>query len=434
MKQRSVRYQAAVLTGTNAVVRALGFVLRVALGRLLGAQALGVMELGHSAHMLSITPVTAGLPLAVSRLTARDDDSRALAAGRSLVYRVSAVMIPLWVILAPVLAYLLGDMRTLLPLWVFTPCILVLGLSAVYNGYCYGRGLAWPPALSELSEQVIRFALSAALLLALPNLTVSARAAVPGLATMTAETAGLFLVMGMLKKSGCRKAPAEAAVRREIVALSVPLTVSRLITTLLRTATGALLPRRLVVSGLSLESATAALGMLQGMVMPVLFLPGVFTSALGMVGAPAIARREGAKMRRMALQLFLSALGCGVLGMIAIRLFAPFLANGIYHEPALEALFAASAPLTLFFALQQAANTLLSGVGEQKKTLLPTVAGAALTLYLLYRFAAAPSMRLFGAVYAMLLGRALTVAWELAQVFFALRVTGSAESAAQPGD
>ncbi len=434
MKQHSVRYQAAVLTCTNALVRGLGFVLRIALGRLLGAQALGVMELGHSAHMLSIAPVTAGLPLAVSRLTARDNDSRALAAGRSLVYRISAVMIPLWVILSPMLAYLLGDMRTLLPLWVFTPCILVLGLSAVYNGYCYGRGLAWPPALSELSEQVVRFALAVTLLLALPNLTVSARAAVPGLATMTAEVVGLLLVMWLLRRSGYQKALPEAAVRQEIVALSVPLTASRLLTTLLRAATGALLPRRLMTSGLSLESATAALGMLQGMVMPVLLVPGIFTSALGMVGAPAIARREGARMRRMALQLFLSALGCGVLGMAAVHLFAPFLANTIYHEPALEALFIAAAPLTLFFALQQAASTLLSGVGQQKKTLLPALAGAALTLYLLYRFAAVPSMRLYGAIYAMLLGQAVTVVWELGQVLLTMRVTDSALSAAPPDD
>ena len=69
MKKQSVRRQAAILTCCNAFTRALGFVLRIVLSRLLGAEAVGVMELSHSAHMLSITPVTAGVPLGVSGTT-----------------------------------------------------------------------------------------------------------------------------------------------------------------------------------------------------------------------------------------------------------------------------------------------------------------------------------------------------------------------------
>ena len=46
---------------------------------------------------------------------------------------------------------------------------------------------------------------------------------------------------------------------------------------------------------LTLAQATAQLGMFQGMVMPVLMAPGIFTGALAMVGAPAMARVEGAE-------------------------------------------------------------------------------------------------------------------------------------------
>ena len=416
MKAQSVRRQAAVLTGANALVRALGFVLHVALGRMLGAQALGVMELGHSAHMLSIVPVTAGLPLAVSRLTAQSSDSRALRAGRDLVWRMSAVLIPLWALLAPLMARLLGDARTLLPLWVFTPCIAVLGLSAVYSGYCYGRSSAWPPALSTLLEQTLRFALSAALLLALPDLTVSARAAVPGLATLIAEAAALLLMIALLRRDGeTLSAPRDPALQREVARLALPLTLSRLLQTLLRAATGALLPRRLMAGGMLAAQATAALGMLQGMVMPVLFLPGVVTSAIAMAGAPAIARRQGAALRRMALQLFGSALACGLAGMVLIHAAAPLLSTQVYHLPALMPLFRQAAPLTLMFALQQAVSTVLSGLGQQKKTLLPTCLGAALSLLLMYRWAASP-LAMRGAVYALIVGRAAALLWQLAVV------------------
>ena len=193
MREHKIWRQTAVLTCANAITRGAGFVLRVVLSRMLGAQAMGVMTLSHSAHMLFITPVTAGLPLAVSRITARHADARALRAGRSLVLRASAVLIPLWLLLAPLMAYALGDLRVLPSLWVFTPCLAVLGLSAVYNGFCYGLGRAWPPALSEMLEQALRFLLAAGLLLTLPQASVAWRAAMPGVATSIAEAAGLVL-------------------------------------------------------------------------------------------------------------------------------------------------------------------------------------------------------------------------------------------------
>lgn len=430
MKKQSVRYQAAVLTGANALVRAMGFALRITMSRLLGAQALGVMELSHSAHMLLITPVTAGLPTAVSRITAKSESTAALDAGKQLVFRICRCLVPLWLLLSPLIALLLGDTRTLLSLWAFAPCAVVLGLGAVYNGYCYGMNRPWPPALSELMEQIARFALSAALLCALPALTTAARAAVPAVSTLIAESLSLLLVMRLLK---AEKAPADAAVSREIVRLALPLTASRLMTTLLRAATNALIPRRLVASGLPMSAAMTALGQLQGMVMPVLFLPGVFTSAIAMVGAPAVARRQGAQLRRMALSLFFSALLSGAGGTLVIRALAGTLANSVYRAPGVRELFVSAAPLTLLFALQQAAGTVMNGLGMQKKTLLPSLAGAALTLYLVFTLSAMPELRIHGAVAAMACGQSLTVLWQLLLCFIHLR-PAAGSSAMQPND
>ena len=68
----SLKKQALILTLANAYTRALGFVLRLTTARMMGAQALGLMELSSSAVMLAITPVTAGVPTAMSRLTAQN--------------------------------------------------------------------------------------------------------------------------------------------------------------------------------------------------------------------------------------------------------------------------------------------------------------------------------------------------------------------------
>ena len=86
--------QTITLTLANAYTRGLGFLLRLALARIMGAEALGMMELTSSVSMLALTPVTAGTPVAVSRMTARHpscDQRQVLLAGRSLVLRMAAV-------------------------------------------------------------------------------------------------------------------------------------------------------------------------------------------------------------------------------------------------------------------------------------------------------------------------------------------------------
>lgn len=420
MNTRSIRGQAAVLTCANALVRGLGFGLRVLLSRMLGAEALGVMELSHSAHMLAVTPVTAGLPAAVSRVTALRGDDAALRAGRGLVLRMSAVLIPLWLLLAPTLSGLLGDGRTLPALWVFTPCIALLGLAAVYHGYCHGRGLAVPPALSMLAEQGLRFLFSALLLALLPGLPTAGRAALPGAAELLAGAAALGLIPLLLRRErSVPAAPGVPGLRGELLRLSLPLTGTRLVQTASRSLTAALLPRLLISSGLTAGEAASGVGLLHGMVLPVLLLPGIFTGAVAAAGAPAIARRQDAALRRTALSLFAASLACGLGGWAALSLAAPLLANAVYHQPALVGLFRAAAPLTLIFALQQAAGTLLTGRGRQKKTLLPALLGAALSAALMARWAASP-LRLYGAVYALIVGRAAGLIWELAAALAAI--------------
>ena len=83
MKQSAAK-QTLKITAINGVVRALGMLLRILLSRLLGAEIMGIAELSQSVHMLAITPLTSGLPLAVSRMTAKakpEDRTKPLLAG-----------------------------------------------------------------------------------------------------------------------------------------------------------------------------------------------------------------------------------------------------------------------------------------------------------------------------------------------------------------
>ena len=59
---QTLKKQALTLTIANGFTRGLGFLFRLMTARLMGAEAIGVMELSASAAMLALTPATAGLP------------------------------------------------------------------------------------------------------------------------------------------------------------------------------------------------------------------------------------------------------------------------------------------------------------------------------------------------------------------------------------
>ena len=197
MKRQSLRRQTLVTTGCNVAVRGLGFLMRLGFSRLLGPEAMGIMELASGAHMLFLAPASAGLPGAVSRLTAKarpEDRELILYAGRQLACRIALLLCPLFLLLSPWIAARLGDARTLPSLIFFSPCVLLIGASSVYDGYCFGAGNAWPPALSELAEQGARLAGVLALLWLVPQVTLAYRAALPALSTTLGEAAGLLLM------------------------------------------------------------------------------------------------------------------------------------------------------------------------------------------------------------------------------------------------
>ena len=409
----SLKKQALILTLANAYTRALGFGLRLITARLMGAQALGVMELASSAVMLAITPVTAGVPTAMSRLSAQEGRSAGavLQAGLNLVKRLTWVLTPAMLLLSPGIAWLLGDLRTLPPLLFSLPLIGLLGLCAVYSGWFYGRDNARIPALNECAEQTVRCVLAVALLLLLGRRSTTLTASLPLLAEVVAG-----LAVWALYRWQCRGLPRhrpDPGLRREIIALTAPTTGARLCQTALRMLNAVLLPVCLRRSGLSAEAATAQFGLLNGMAMPLLMLPGIATGAICMLATPAVSRQEHQpeRLKCTVRQLLGTAGGIGLAASAALWAFADFFGVQVYGEPALAPLLRVLAPLSLLSAVAQVQFGMISGLGLQNKALTGTVAASFLTLGVTAVLCPMPALRLYGAAIASLAGTLLRVVW-----------------------
>ena len=366
---QTLKKQALTLTIANGFTRGLGFLFRLMTARLMGAEAIGVMELSASAAMLALTPATAGLPTAMSRVTARPNanQSAVLRAGLSLNRRIALVMMPLLFLLAPGMAWLLSDFRTLPAILISIPAVFLLGCCAVYSGWFYGRGDMLTPAQCECSEQVVRFVGSLVLLLIFTRSPLSIRAALPGFAGILA---GICVWMMFRRRAPLPPGVPSADLRHELLALSAPTAVSRLCQTCLRMLTAVLLPLCLRQSGLTASAATAQFGLMAGLI--------------------------------------------GCLSSCVLFLFAQPISMLLYGEPALTGVLMALSPLSMLFAIQQVQFGLVTGLGVQRRAMPGTIVSSALTLVVMSALCPMPSVRIFGAVLAMLAGSLVRVIWNAA--------------------
>ena len=424
MKGQSLKGQALVTAAAGVLVRAMGFGLRLWTSRLLGAEAVGIMELAGGAQALALTVAVAGFPGAVSRLTARADaegQRAVLTAGRRMAGATGALTAGIMALAAPLFAQWLGDARCLPALWMFVPYLLFNSLSSVYDGFFFGRGQALPPAASELTEQAARLLSLAVMAGILPRLTAAYRAAIPVLAISIGGLAGLGVILLAARgAAGRRERTEQKALRNRILRLGLPLTLNRLSHTGLKALCGVMIPLRLMAAGLSQHEAMSRLGMLNGMVLPLMLLPGLLSGALAAVGGPAMARcrTEGAQ-KRLAARLLLSALGFGAACAGALHFLAPLLAMRLYRLPELTPLIRLMCPLAVMLPLEQVTGGLLTGLGLQKKSLIASLLGAGATLFFTWKWTAVPLLTIAGAGRASLLGHGFTLICAL--IFFFCR-------------
>lgn len=412
--------QTVFLSGSHFFVRLLGFILRIWLSRELGAQAMGLVELTQSVQMLLITPVVSGLPAAVSRMCAKaqpGQQARILRSGMALALGAgTALCIGAFLLRVP-LSLWLGDIRTLPALLIYLPCIPVLGVSCVLNGYYYGTGRPVPPALSEMLEQIVRLLLSVRLVSALRGWPMTLRAAIPGAAALAGETLSLALMLLLAFRTlvCVRGEGSRRAALTEMLSLALPLTGMKLVTSLMRTVQSVLVPARLQVSGLSGTEALGRFGMLHGMMMPVLMLPSFITCSLCMVAAPELTRRQASGRPQKALirRILRATLGVGLMAMAAVYLFAPLLAHTLYRQAELLPLLRRSCALVPVMALTQVVSGLMNGLGLQRASLRIALLSSFASVLLLYVLAAQPALRLYGAVIALAAAQAMTLTLSL---------------------
>ena len=284
---------ASIVTGLSVAERGLGFLYRIVLSRLIGAEGLGLYQVALSLFGLFLTVGTGGIPITVSRMISKSKaennplgEKNALSAG---VFACLLLSLPFCILLwlfGDKMPFLFSDARSF-PVF----RILLLGLSiscvyAVFRGYFWGNKNFLTPSLLEISEEAVMVIAGVALLQAVPSPAVGAERAawavvISYLFSFLASTLCFFLYGGRISSPKKELKPLFNA--------SLPITSVRASGSLVTSAVAVLLPAMLIRAGVDEREAVKLFGIVTGMVFPILFIPSTLLGSLSLVLVPELA-------------------------------------------------------------------------------------------------------------------------------------------------
>ncbi|SMC07450.1 stage V sporulation protein B [Sulfobacillus thermosulfidooxidans DSM 9293] len=350
-KRRSLWWGTLTLTGAALASRGLGLIYRMLLSRFLGSEGLGFFQMIFPFYIALVTLAIAGTPVAVSQLVAEEHVNRPLLVRRALtvVFVTSLPLIAFVIFGAKPLAMILyHDMRFVPLLVTLAPALIAVGFSAVLRGYFVGVQRLRYPAVSQVAEQLSRVVILYTILNvfgqhAFSNAPLVAVALIPLGEGISLIILGLAYYRSLSDDSLLETKPVFVS---QILRLSIPVTLSRLLGSLVGVIEAFLIPWRLEMAGMSTYNAIRYFGQLTGMALPLILFPTALSMALATNLIPIVAQAQSHHDQDSIRLALVESLNTTALFTIPVTIF--LLAFGVRLD---DLFFHAHIPSNLFYPL-----------------------------------------------------------------------------------
>ena len=294
---------AALLTGSDVVLRLAGMGLRIWLANALGGAGMGLYQLVLAVYGLFVTLATAGISVAAARLLT-EELSRDKAAARGMLVRLvlagltlgGLAMVAQLATAGLAAKWWLGDVRAAAALRTSALGLPWMAVSAVLRGFFLARRRVEPNVLSQLAEQTVRIAAVVWALSRTQGWPDGSRCALVLAATALSEAVSTALMTLFYRREAARcfgstapRPPREAS--RRLWDILWPVEGGRVLSSALHTAENMLVPACLAVYLGASGGRTAALeqyGTLKGMALPLLNFPFGLLGSLAVLLMPEI--------------------------------------------------------------------------------------------------------------------------------------------------
>lgn len=392
-KTTSVTATASVVTALSVAERGLGFLYRIVLSRLLGAEGLGLYQVSLSVFSVFLTIGTGGIPLCVSRLISKSKaenkplgERQAVSSGLTLCLLLTLPICIFMGLFAQCFPFLFSDERCIVLFKLLLTGLAFSALYAVFRGYFWGNNRFLLPSFLEIAEETVMVIVGVVLLQnvqsSMDGATKAVFAVILSYVFSFTASAICFFVSG-----GKLSSPKPAF--KPLFRSAMPITAVRASGSLINSVIAVVLPIMLIRAGLSQTDAIKAFGVVSGMAMPVLFIPATLIGSLALVLVPRLSEDYYRKATARLYGNIRRGLRVSFLVACALTPFFAVLGDevGLIAFASVEAgeFIRAGAPLLLPLSLTMISTSILNSMGFERQTLIfYFLSAAALLLCVLF--------------------------------------------------
>lgn len=395
-KNKTLIKGAAILTTAGVCSKLLGFLYRIFLSNLIGAEGMGTFQLVMPIFMFCISLSSGGIQIAVSRFVAESNKNRIKCLA---VLRASLIMSGILSVITAGVLYIFsqdialmflndahcGDMLQYIslavPLAAFHSCIV---------GYYFGVKNTVIPAIAQIFEQVFKFlALYViSLVFAGNGHEITAKQAV--FTILFSELAGsLFLFAAIYTtRLSIISTPQKKAVSipirkklrntyddiKQLFSVAYILTINKIMLTLLQSVEAIIVPIVLIKYGLTRTESLSIYGILTGMSLPVISFPSALITSISMIIMPMVAEANvsdnKASVNHSARISTYSSCVLGIFFFGIFMYFGNFIGTTVFHQPLAGKYIINLSWLCPFMYLSITFGSILHGLGKTTTTFL----------------------------------------------------------------
>jgi len=406
MSRKSFISSAIILMIAGLVVKIFGFIYRIYLSNLIGAEGMGLFQLIAPVYSLVILTLTSGISIAVSKMVAEEYARSNFVNLKRITKYALLVVLTAGIAVSAVMyfkmdfitAVIIKDTRTYYAFMFLIPCIPVIAAASVLKGYFYGIQDVAPTALSMITEQIVRIGLvmlTAAYFLKL-GLQYACALATAGMAVgEMSNLCVLYVIYKIKKKKDSKNTSKKGFLQKrkifgDLLKISLPVSSNRFITSIMSAVENIMIPRMLVAGGLSYHHSIELYGKLTGMAMPLLFFPALVTSSLATTLVPAISEAISLKNFRSAnYRISKSIQITFILGFVFMAVFMIYpnqISDIVYKKENIGRILYLLSFTCIFLYLQQILIGTLNGLGKQGISLRNSILGYAIRIAFVFFF------------------------------------------------
>lgn len=419
-KKQSFLGGAVVLAVAVVISKVLGAVYKLPLGNILGSEGYAHYNIAFNIYNVLLTFSTAGLPLAISKLSSeahalgRENEKRKLFRTAIWLFFALGLIGSLLMYFGAVqLSHFMNDPDAFLSIRALSPAVFCVCLLACMRGYTQGQGNMTPTATSQNLESIVKLVVGLSLAWYLidmgKSLDVGAAGAIFGI-TVSEIVAVVYLSFYMLRNWDTTRCddvpPSSKTLMRHVLAIGIPITLSNSAMSIITLIDSKIVLGRLdSISSLLSDKPTVLYGQYT-FSMNLFNLPPSFifpvTMSLIPFAAAAMARQDRAgadriissAFRLIALLALPAGIGLSVLARpILLTLYPAQQTDAIAAGPHLQVLGIAC----IFVCLMLLTNAILQAYGHERTPIYTMIAGGVTKISMNYVLVGNPDINIHGA-------------------------------------